>query len=39
MSNGSQTTSTQLALAWLLVGIPLVWGFWMTLGNAMALFG
>lgn len=33
-----KTTTTHLVLAWLLVGIPLVWGFWMTLGNAMALF-
>lgn len=32
------TSTTSLALAWLLVGVPLLWGFWMTLGNAMALF-
>ncbi|WP_137930051.1 MFS transporter small subunit [Mesorhizobium comanense] len=28
----------KLTLAWLLVGIPLVWGFWMTLMSAAALF-
>ena len=25
-------------LAWLLVGFPLLWGFWMTVNSAMALF-
>jgi hypothetical protein len=30
--------SIKLTLAWLLVGIPLVWGFWMTLVSATALF-
>lgn len=30
--------SLKLTLAWLLVGIPLVWGFWMTLMSAAALF-
>ncbi len=33
-----KTTTAQLAVAWLLVGLPLLWGFWMTLGNAMKLF-
>jgi hypothetical protein len=28
----------QVVLAWLLVGIPLVWGVWKTLLNAMKLF-
>jgi hypothetical protein len=28
----------QVVLAWLLVGIPLVWGVWNTLLNAMKLF-
>jgi hypothetical protein len=28
----------QVVLAWLLVGIPLVWGVWNTLENAMQLF-
>ena len=28
----------QLILAWLLVGIPLVWGVWKTLLNALQLF-
>jgi hypothetical protein len=28
----------QVVLAWLLVGIPLVWGVWKTLMNAMKLF-
>jgi hypothetical protein len=30
--------TVQLVLAWLLVGIPLVWGVWTTLLNAMKLF-
>ena len=30
--------TVQLILAWLLVGIPLVWGVWNTLMNAMQLF-
>ncbi|ESZ25355.1 hypothetical protein X734_20650 [Mesorhizobium sp. L2C084A000] len=30
--------SIKLTLSWLLVGIPLVWGFWMTLVSATALF-
>jgi hypothetical protein len=30
--------TVRLVLAWLLVGIPLVWGVWTTLLNAMKLF-
>lgn len=30
--------TVQVALAWLLVGIPLLWGVWKTLLNAMQLF-
>jgi hypothetical protein len=30
--------AVQLVLAWLLVGIPLIWGVWNTLLNAMKLF-
>jgi len=30
--------TVQLVLAWLLVGIPLLWGVWKTLLNAMQLF-
>jgi hypothetical protein len=26
-------------LAWLAVGIPLAWGVWVTLANALVLFG
>jgi hypothetical protein len=26
-------------LAWLAVGIPLAWGIWITLSNALVLFG
>lgn len=32
------TNTVKLTLAWLLVGIPLVWGFWTTLVSAGALF-
>jgi hypothetical protein len=35
---GSATTSLELALAWAFVGIPLLWGIYGTLGNAMKLF-
>jgi hypothetical protein len=28
----------KLTLAWLLVGIPLVWGFWTTVVSAVPLF-
>jgi hypothetical protein len=35
-SHGSN--APRLALAWLAVGIPLLWGVVMTLGKAMALF-
>jgi hypothetical protein len=40
MANENQTgtTSLQLALAWLFVGIPLTWGVVQTLINAMKLF-
>jgi hypothetical protein len=32
------TTTVQLTLAWLFVGIPLAWGVVQTLMNAMKLF-
>ncbi|TPI51797.1 hypothetical protein FJ959_17945 [Mesorhizobium sp. B2-2-4] len=32
------SNSVKLVLAWLLVGIPLLWGFWTTLVSAAALF-
>jgi hypothetical protein len=35
-SDGSHTT--QLFLAWAWVGIPLLWGVWLTLNNALKLF-
>ncbi len=40
MSNDTQggTTGLQLALAWIFVGIPLIWGVLQTLSNAMNLF-
>ncbi|HTJ26197.1 MAG TPA: hypothetical protein VMA36_08530 [Candidatus Limnocylindria bacterium] len=31
-------TSAKLVLAWLFVGIPLAWGVWVTLQNAVKLF-
>jgi hypothetical protein len=30
--------TVQVVLAWLLVGIPLAWGVWKTLLNAIKLF-
>lgn len=41
MSNAHQqqaTTTLQLVLAWGFVGIPLAWGVFQTLLNAMKLF-
>jgi hypothetical protein len=35
---GSATTPLQLALAWGFVGIPLLWGVYGTLINALKLF-
>ena len=38
-STGSDSSnSVKLALAWLWVGIPLAWGVWVTLNNALKLF-
>ena len=37
-NSGAATTPVQLALAWGFVGIPLLWGFYRTLVNAMKLF-
>ena len=31
-------TTVKLIVSWALVGIPLLWGFTQTLGNAMKLF-
>jgi len=36
--NQSGTTALELALAWGWVGIPLAWGVWETVLNAMKLF-
>jgi hypothetical protein len=36
--NGGGTTPLELALAWGFVGIPLLWGVYGTLVNAMKLF-
>ncbi|MDR7255563.1 hypothetical protein J2X46_004573 [Nocardioides sp. BE266] len=39
MSDDTTPTSpVQIALAWLLVGIPLAYGLWQTLVKASALF-
>nr|WP_292833861.1 hypothetical protein [Mesorhizobium sp.] len=39
MENNTQgTTTLQLVLAWGFVGIPLVWGVFQTLLNALKLF-
>lgn len=37
-NNGNGTTTLQLVLAWGFVGIPLVWGVFQTLLNALKLF-
>lgn len=38
MDGARKDYTVQVILAWLLVGIPLVWGVWNTLKNAMQLF-
>ena len=38
MEGAKKDYAVQVILAWLLVGIPLVWGVWNTLVNAMKLF-
>jgi hypothetical protein len=35
-TDGANTA--KLVLAWLWVGIPLAWGVWVTLNNALKLF-
>ncbi|HLX98184.1 MAG TPA: hypothetical protein VKR62_05770 [Roseiarcus sp.] len=37
-NDGDGTTSVQLAIAWAFVGIPLLWGVYNTLSNALKLF-
>lgn len=37
-SDAQSTSTTAIALAWLAVGLPLVWGVSQTLTKAMALF-
>ena len=37
-TNQNGTTTLQLVLAWGFVGIPLVWGVFQTLLNALKLF-
>ena len=36
--NDNGTTSLEMALAWAFVGIPLLWGIYGTLVNALKLF-
>jgi hypothetical protein len=36
--DGGGTTALELALAWGFVGIPLLWGIYGTLANALKLF-
>jgi hypothetical protein len=37
-NGGAGTTSLELALAWAFVGIPLLWGVYGTVVNALKLF-
>ncbi len=37
-NSGAGTTTLELVLAWAFVGIPLLWGIYGTLVNAMKLF-
>jgi len=38
MSEIKKTPVLHLVLSWALVGLPLLWGFWTTVGNSMKLF-
>jgi len=38
MEDAKKDYTVQVILAWLLVGIPLIWGVWNTLLSAMQLF-
>jgi hypothetical protein len=33
-----QTSPAMIVVAWLLVGVPILWGVWITLGKAWVLF-
>jgi hypothetical protein len=37
--SGSHSNGIKLALAWMAVGVPLLWGVVQTLKKALALFG
>jgi len=37
-SASDSSNSVKLILAWLWVGIPLLWGVWVTIGNVAKLF-
>ena len=34
-----KTTAAMVPIAWLAVGIPILWGVWVTLKSALVLFG
>ena len=38
-AHAAATPGWQLAAAWAAVGIPIVWGVWVTLQKAVVLFG
>jgi len=33
-----KTSTATLVIAWLVVGVPILWGVWVTLGKAWVLF-
>ncbi|HVT53032.1 MAG TPA: hypothetical protein VHE77_15730 [Dongiaceae bacterium] len=39
MDGKAKDYTLQVILAWLLVGIPLLWGVYITLHNSLPLFG
>ena len=38
VDNGKRTSAATVALAWLLVGVPLAWGVYQTFIKSLALF-
>ena len=37
-ANSAPSTPVSIAIAWLIVGAPLLWGVWETVKKSMALF-
>lgn len=36
--NDTRSSAARIAVAWIIVGLPLLWGVWETVKKSMALF-